>query len=101
MASTDAIPNLPVSPAPQTPPSSPDLRPHKRALDPKQVQLFADLLKAVQAIQPTPAAAGTNQPATTEEAEKPKIRASKLDYKLVDEMYVTISITTVSLTLPA
>ena len=65
MAPTDAIPNLPVSPAPQTPLSSPDLRPHKRALDLEQVQLFADLLKAVQAIQSTPVAAGANQPATT------------------------------------
>ena len=102
MAPTDAVQILPVSPGQQTPPNSPDLCPHERAHPPEQVQLFVDLLlKAVQAIQSTPAAAGTNQPATTEEAEKPKIRASKLDYKLVDEMYVTISITTFSLTLPA
>lgn len=46
MAPTDVIPNLPVSPGPQTPPSSPNLPPHKQALHSKQVQLLVDLLKA-------------------------------------------------------
>ena len=89
MAPTDAIPNLPVSPAPQTPPSSPDLRPHKRTLDSAQVQLFADLLKAVQAIQSTPAASGADQPAISEEPSSDdsisRERGSKLEVKSVLE----------------
>jgi hypothetical protein len=92
MAPMDAIPNLPVSPAPQTPPSSPDLRPHKWALPSEQVQLLADLLKAVQAIQSTPAAAGADQPATTEESSSDKSvsreRGLRLEYKTVHETYV-------------
>jgi ribosome recycling factor len=35
------------------------------------------------------------------EAEKRKIRASKLKYKLVDEVYVTYYVTTILLTSPA
>ena len=92
MAPTDVIPNLPVSPAPQTPPSSPNLRPHKRALDSEQVQLLADLLEAVQGIQSRPAAAGADQPATTEEPSSDESvsreKGSKLEYKTVHEMYV-------------
>jgi hypothetical protein len=92
MAPTDAIPNLPVSPAPQTPPSGPNLRPHKRALDPEQVQLLADLLEAVQGIQSRPAAAGADQPATTEEPfsdeSASQEKGSKLEYKTIHEMYV-------------
>lgn len=34
------------------------------------------------------------------EAEKPKIRASKLEYKLVDEVYVGSSVATILLTSP-
>ena len=89
MAPTDAIPNLPVSPAPQTPPSSPKLRPHKRELDSEQVQLLTDLLKAVQAIQSIPAAAGADQPATmSSQSEKPRERASRLEFKSVLERWV-------------
>jgi ribosome recycling factor len=34
------------------------------------------------------------------EAEKQKLRASKLEYKLVDELYVTYYVTTILLTSP-
>ena len=87
MAPTDAISNLPVSPVPQTPSSSPNLRPHKRELDPEQVQLFTDLLKAVQAIQSTSTAAGANQPEKTRESSGDESisreRGSKLEYKTI------------------
>ena len=91
MAPTDAIPNLAVSPGQQTPPSSPNLHPYKPVLHPEQVQLFADLLKAVQAIQPTPAAAGAGQPVTTEETagdeSVSREKGSKLEVKSVVELY--------------
>ncbi len=94
MPPTDAVQSMPVSPAPQTPPSSPDLHPHKRALPSEQVQLLADLLKAVQAIQSTPAAAGADQPVTTEEPSgdesASREKGSKLEVKSVVEVYAII-----------
>jgi hypothetical protein len=88
MAPTDVIPNLPVSPTPQTPPSSPNLPPHKQALHSEQVQLLVDLLKAAQAIQAKPA----NQPEKTREPSGDESvsreRGSKLEYKTIQEMYV-------------
>ena len=90
MAPTDAIQSLPVSPGPQTPPSSPYLRPHKPALHPEQVQLLADLLKAAQAIQSTPAAAEADQLVTAKEPSGDESisreRGSKLEYNTVHEM---------------
>jgi len=89
MAPTDVIPNLP---RPQTPPSSPELPAYKQTLSSGHVQLFVDLLKAAQAIQSAPAAAGVIQPASTGEAPEDKktsrAKASKLEFKTVNEMYV-------------
>jgi hypothetical protein len=88
----DVIPNLPVSPAPQTPPSSPNLPPHKQALHSEQVQLLVDLLKAAQAIQAKPA----NQPEKTKETSGDdsvsREKGSKLEVKSVVEVYVLYSI---------
>ena len=92
MGPTDVIPNLPVSPGPQTPPSSPNLPPRKQALHSEQVQLLVDLLKAAQAIQAEPAAAEANQ---LEKARAPsgddsvsREKGSKLEVKSVVEVYV-------------
>jgi len=63
----DVIQKLPVSPGPQTPPSSPQLPTYKHTLCSKHVRLLVDLLKAAQAIQTAPAAAGAVQPASTKE----------------------------------
>jgi hypothetical protein len=38
------------------------------------------------------------KPTENTEAKTPKVRASKLDYKLVDEVYVTCSVATILLT---
>lgn len=91
MAPPDYIQLLPVSPRPQTPPSSPELQAHKKTLSSGHVQLFVDLLKAAQAIQTAPAAVGSNQPAgsttqTSGENENARARASKLEFKTVNEM---------------
>ena len=43
-----------------TPPSSPELPLYKQTLSSEHVQLFVDLLKAAQAIQTAPAAAGAH-----------------------------------------
>jgi hypothetical protein len=92
MAAIDVIPKLSVSPRLQTTPSSPELPPYKQTLTSEHVQLFVDLLKAAQAIQTAPAAAGADQPASTRETpEDPKTsraKASKLEFKTVNEMYV-------------
>lgn len=92
MAPTDLIPNLPVSPQPQTPPSSPELPACKQTLSLGHVQLFVDLLKAAQSIQVAPATAEANQPANTGEKSGDKkasrARASKLEFKTVNEVYV-------------
>jgi len=92
MAPTDVIPNLPVSPRLQTPPSSPELPPYKPTLSSDHVQLFVDLLKAAQAIQTAPAATEASPPASTGETPEDKktlrAKASKLEFKTVNEMYV-------------
>ena len=92
MAATDVIQKLPVSPRLQTPPSSPELPPYKQTLSLDHVQLFVDLLKAAQAIQTAPAAAGAYQPAnngeTPEDKETSRAKASKLEFKTVNEMYI-------------
>ena len=92
MAPTDVIQKLTVSSRPQTPPSSPELPAYKQTLSSGHVQLFVDLLKAAQAIQSAPAAAGAIQPARSGEksgdkkASRP--RASKVEFKTVNEVYV-------------
>ncbi len=92
MAATDVIQKLPVSPPLQTPPSSPELPPYKQTLSPEHVQLFVDLFKAAQAIQTAPAATEANPPASTGETPEDKktsrAKASKLEFKKVNEMYV-------------
>lgn len=92
MAATDVIQKLPVSPRLQTPPSSPELPPYKQRVSSDHVQLSVDLLKAAQAIQTAPAAAGANQPISTGETSEDKAnsraRASKVEFKTVNEMYV-------------
>ena len=92
MGPTDVIPNLSVSPAPQTPPSSLNLPLRKQALHSEQVQLLVDLLKAAQAIQVEPAAAEANQlektraPSGDDSVSREK--GSKLEVKSVVEVYV-------------
>jgi len=92
MAPTDVVQKLPVSPGPQTPPSSPQLPAYTQTLSSGHVQLFVDLLKAAQAIQSAPAAAGAIQPASTGEKsgdkKAPRARASKVEFKRVNEVYV-------------
>ena len=92
MAATDVIKKLPVSPRLQTPPSSPELPPYKQTLSSEHVQLFVDLLKAAQAIQTAPAAVEADQPAnngeTPEDKETSRAKASKLEFKAVNEMYI-------------
>jgi len=96
MAATDAIQKLPVSPRLQTPPSSPELPPYKPTLNSDHVQLFVDLLKAAQSIQTAPAATGANQPAGTGETSEDKkisrARSSKVEFKTVNEMYVSCEV---------
>ena len=92
MAATDVIQKLPVSSRLQTPPSSPELPPYKHTLSSEHVQLFVDLLKAAQAIQTAPAAAGADQPAnngeTSEDKEISRAKASKLEFKTVNKIYI-------------
>ena len=89
MAPTNVIPNLP---RPQTPPSSPELPAYKQTLSSGHVQLFVDLLKATQATQTAPAAVGAIHPANTGEKSGDKkasrARASKVEFKTVNEVYV-------------
>jgi len=96
MAATDAIQKLPVSPRLQTPPSSPELPPYKPTLSSDHVQLFVDLLKAAQSIQTVPATTEANQPAGTGEISEDKkisrVRASKVEFKTVNEIYVSYEV---------
>jgi hypothetical protein len=71
-----------------TPPSSPTLPPSGQAITVENVREFMDLLKvwvATQAI-PTPVKA----PVAVENSppEEARLRASRLEYKTVDEVYV-------------
>ena len=83
------MPMLPVSPRPQTPPSSPAT--NRPTLGSDHVQLFVDLLKAVQVLQTAPAAVEPAQSAfntqqASEEKENLRARASKLEFKIVNEI---------------
>lgn len=67
-----------------TPPSSPTLLPSGQAITIENVREFVDILKALVAIPTpveTPAAAENSQP------EEAKARASRLEYKAVDEVW--------------
>ncbi len=92
MAPINVVPSPPVSPRPQTPPSTPELAQYKQTLSSEHVQLFVDLLKAAQAIQIAPAATGAGQLASDGEKfgdrKSPRTRASKPKFKTVNEMYV-------------
>ena len=85
MAPTDVVPKPPTSPRPlDTPPSSPVLPAHKQMLTLEHVQQFLELLKAVQAL-PAPGAS-TKTEETPGDEQGAKTRASKLEFKTVNEM---------------
>lgn len=91
MAPTDIIPKQPTSPRPpDTPPSSPALLASEQVLTLKHVQQFFELVKTVQATQTLQPPGEASQPVKTEEAsgEKQQVaaRASKLEFKTVNEM---------------
>lgn len=112
MAPADIISNPPTSPRPpETPPGSPACTspesprvhgsPQVGSID-RFEHAVEKLVRVLEKVDTRNKSEGVKPEATKHvETEKPKIRASKLDYKLVDEVYVTISIATVSLTLPA
>ncbi len=99
MALTDTVPKPPTSPRPpQTPPGSPAYTPpdsprvHESS-QARTIDRFEHVVKKlIRALEKVDA---RNKPEDAKleapkhiEAEKPKIRASKLEYKLVDEVYV-------------
>ncbi len=99
MALTDVIPKPPTSPRPpDTPPGSPAYTPPDGlglhgSLQSGTIDRFEHAVeKLVRALEKMDARNKTEDAkleATKHvEAEKPKIRASKLEYKLVDEVYV-------------
>lgn len=91
MAPIDVVvPQPPTSPRPlETPPSSPHLRTCEQvhSLNTRQ---FQELLKAIQAIQTLPAPGDANQPTDINDLSNDKqqapARASKLEFKAVNEM---------------
>ena len=109
MAPTIAIPKPPTSPrSPETPPGSPARTPPDSPqihISPqvKAIHRFEqDVVKFTQALEKVNAAEkhGKDEPEIKSqvEAEQRKIRASKMEYKLVDEVYVTYSVATTLLT---
>ena len=89
MAATEVVQKLPVSPQPQTPPSSPRLSSYRQTLDSGHVQLFVDLLKAAQAIQSAQAAGPvqlTKNGETSGDKNSSRARASKVEFKTVNEV---------------
>ena len=98
MAPTDVVvPMPPTSPRPpETPPSSPTLPACEHVLTFKHVQQFFELLKAVQAAQTLPDKAQTTDQVTEEQVvpKEPRARASKLEFKTVDERYIHHSLYT-------
>jgi hypothetical protein len=99
MAPTDVIIKPPTSPRPpETPPGSPAYMPEDspHAHVPPQVggidrfeYAVEKLVRALEKLDARNKTEDTKIEATKHvEAEKPKIRASKLEYKLVDEVYV-------------
>ena len=109
MTPTDVIPKPPTSPRPpDTPPdnpayTSPDGLDVHGSPQISSVERFEHAVeKLVQALEKVDARNKTEDAkleATKHvEAEKPKIRASKLEYKLVDEVYAGSSMATILLT---
>jgi len=99
MAPIDVIPKPPTSPRPpETPPSSPKYMPEDSpgVHVPPQVggidrfeHAIEKLVRALEKVEARDKTEEAKLEATKNvEAEKPKIRASKLEYKLVDEVYV-------------
>ena len=77
----------PLSPRPDTPPSSPDLPASSIQITPKQLQQMLDIL----ALTTKTAAGSPNESPTIEVAQKPKleqpaIKVSKLEFKTVNEV---------------
>ncbi len=111
MAPTDVIPKPPTSPRPpETPPGSPAYTPpdSSRVHVSTRVetidcfeQALVKLAQVLEKVDATNKREDANPEATKHvEAEKPKTRASKLEYKLVDEVYVTCYVTTILLKSP-
>ncbi len=94
MAPTDVVvPKPPTSPRPpETPPNSPELPPSEQVLTFKHVQHFFELLKTVQATQTLQPPGEAPQPVKTEgksgDNQEVAARASKLEFKTVNEMSV-------------
>ena len=103
MAPTDVIAKPSTSPRPpETPPGSPAYTvPSQVGSTDRFEHAVEKLVRVLEKVD----ARNKTEDATLEttkhvEAEKPKIRASKLEYKLVDEVYVGLSVTTILLTSP-
>lgn len=100
MAPADlVVPKQPTSPRPpQTPPGSPAYTPpdSPRVHESSQARIIGlfehavkELIRALEKVDARNKPEDAKLEATKHiEAEKPKIRASKLEYKLVDEVYV-------------
>lgn len=111
MAPPDVVPKPPTSPRPpKTPPGSPVymLEDSPRVQVPRQVSIIDRFEQAVEKLVRALEEVDTRnkiedaKPEVTKhvEAEKPRIRASKLEYKLVDEVYVGSCVATTLLTSP-
>lgn len=110
MAPTAVVPKSSTSRRPETPPSSPAYTPpdSPRVHVPPQVgsidrfeHAVEKLVRALEKLDARNKTEDAKLEATKHvEAEKPKIRASKLEYKLVDEVYVGSSVATILLTSP-
>jgi len=105
------VPRPPASPRPpQPPPGSPAYTPpdsprkhessQARTID-RFEHAVEKLVRALEKLDSRNKTEDSKLEATKHvEAEKPKIRASKLEYKLVDEVYVDSSVATILLTSP-
>ncbi len=89
MAPIDVVPQPSTSPRPpDTPPSSPHLQPCEQVHTLNTGQ-FQELLKVIQAIQTTPASEGNTLVSAKDvpsDKNQPVARASKLEFKEVNEM---------------
>ena len=112
MAQTDVVPKPPTSPRPpDTPPSSPAYTPlddpgvHRSFVD-RFENVVEKLVLALEKVETRNKTENVKLEATKHveaekpRIEKPRIRASKLEYKLVDEVYVGSCVATTLLTSP-